>query len=135
MVAGEKLPSDSNLSTIGPKDFDNFPSDATMAEANSASGSLPEGKDGQGMLDKVQEHVGPCTSVNAFDVKDEARKTGGDEEDEVEEVEDDELGSIVDAAEAFDEKLRLLAMIPWIRAYGEVRAQEEQKLANVCYLT
>lgn len=31
-----------------------------------------------------------------------------------------------------DEKLRLLAMTPWIQAYGELRAEEEQKLANVC---
>ena len=34
-----------------------------------------------------------------------------------------------------DENVRLLAMSPWIRASGEMRAAEEQKIAQVCFET
>lgn len=130
VVAGDKLPVGSTLSMIDSTDYANFTSSKTLAEANSALGSLPEREDAKGLISEVQEHTEPYTVVNTSDAADEEFMIVQHEE-MGEDDDDDALGTIVNAAETFDKKLRLLAMSPWIRVYGELRAREEQKLANV----
>jgi hypothetical protein len=52
-----------------------------------------------------------------------------------EELDDDDLVTHQSVKELYaqtDENGRLLAMSPWIRALGEMRAAEEKKIAQVC---
>lgn len=57
------------------------------------------------------------------------------EQDEEYDGDDDDLDNVHTVAALLDGQLRLLAMSPWICAYGDLRAQQEHETANVSCLT
>eukprot|EP00892_Ulva_mutabilis_P002767 jgi/Ulvmu1/12491/UM009_0144.1 len=128
---GEQLPSGSQLKVINSTDVSNIASNAKLPGLNSVTVKGHSGAD-RGMLTYELP-----TSTGSASASDNSSEYDSHVASYAEEDEDESLDTILTVAAHLDEQLRLLAMSPWIRAYGELRAEEERNTANdiIMYMT
>lgn len=138
MVAGEKLSRESSLSMIEstdypPRDASSSTDPANAGNSTDAAAVPPEAAPRLGSpASEGQLHMQPEAGHSGDPGADNLDVRGADEEEAEEDGDDEHEPEDIEAFAAdIDEKLRLLAISPWIRAYGEVRAEEEQQIANV----
>lgn len=111
--AGEKLPEDSGLKIFDPNG------------ESSGSSSAEAAKSAQPTQPSI------TTATPAVDGA-LAQPPAKVEEEELDDS-DFDAQNLRNMHKTMDENLRLLAMSPWIRVSGEMRAAEEQKISQVCF--
>lgn len=138
LFAGEKLSPDSSLTMIDSKDYLAQDASGITDLANSGNTTdcaavLPEAAPRLGSpASEAQMHMQTGAGRSGHPGANTLNERGSDEDEGEEDGDGDHEPEDIEAFAAdIDEKLRLLAIAPWIRAYGEVRAEEEQKIANV----
>jgi hypothetical protein len=117
--AGESLPEDSGL-----KVFQNPNIEGTARDAAHSSSSQDV------VDDSAQPSSRSAISASSTPAVGSAPEQGLAEEDLDDETMIQE--GLKELCNQTDEHIRLLAMSPWIRVVGELRAAEEQKLVQVC---